>query len=90
MDGAGTPKMEKALEMCDKFGIKAFVDISGRLDLIEECIDEYMKHPSFEGFNYDEPVIYRNTLTKMDGIVDIAPVVEKCIRNIRRLSFLSI
>lgn len=88
VDGAGTPKMEKALEMCDKFGIKAFVDISGRLDLIEECIDEYMKHPSFEGFNYDEPVIYRNTLTKMDGIVDIAPVVEKMHKKYPTVEFL--
>lgn len=88
VDGAGTPKMEKALEMCDKFGIKAFVDISGRLDLIEECIDEYMKHPSFEGFNYDEPVIYRNTLTKMDGIVDIAPVVEKMHKEYPTVEFL--
>lgn len=77
VDGAGTPKMEKALDMCDKFGIRAFVDISGRLDLIDACIGQYGKHPSFEGFNYDEPVIYRNTLTHADGLVDIAPVVEK-------------
>ena len=88
VDGAGTPKMEKALEMCDKFGIKAFVDISGRLEIMEECIDEYAKHPSFEGFNYDEPVIYRNTLTKMDGIVDIAPVVEKMHKKYPTVEFL--
>lgn len=84
----GSAIMEEALTLCDELGIKAFVDITRQLNMIDYCAEQYVKHPSFAGFNYDEPVIYRNTLNNADGIVDIAPVVEKMIEDYPNIEFL--
>ncbi len=73
----GSDRIEKALEYCDQLGLKAFVDVTKQLDILETVAEQYIKHSSFVGFNYDEPVIYKNTLTGSDGLVDIGPAVEK-------------
>ena len=84
----GSEKMENALEVCDELGIKAFVDISRSLSAIDATIENYSKHPSFAGYNYDEPVIYRNTINMSDGIVDIAEKVKVMHKQYPTVEFL--
>ena len=85
---AGSPRIEQALTICDELGLKAFVDITRALNMIDIVIDGYLKHPSFVGFNYDEPVIYKNSINNADGIVDIGPVVKKMHDNYPTVEFL--
>ncbi len=85
---AGSPRIEQALTLCDNLGLKAFVDVSRALPMIDAVIDGYVKHPSFVGFNYDEPVIYKNSINNADGIVDIGPVVDKMHKKYPDVEFL--
>ncbi len=85
---AGSPRIEQALTICDQLGLKAFVDVSDNLDMIEFVIDSYVKHPSFVGFNYDEPVIYKNNRNNREGIVDIGPKISKMHEKYPEVEFL--
>lgn len=84
----GSARIEQALGYCDELGIKAFVDITKMLDSIDTYTPIYAQHPSFMGYNYDEPVIYKNSLNGADGLVDIGPVVEKFRKDYPDLEFL--
>lgn len=84
----GSSQMEQALTYCDQVGLKAYVDISKMLSAVEVVTPQYIQHSSFAGFNYDEPVIYKNTFTNADGIVDIGPVVENLHKKYPQVEFL--
>ncbi len=85
---AGSTRIEQALTICDQLDLKAFVDVSSNLYLMEYLVEDYVRHPSFVGFNYDEPVIYKNTRNNREGIVDIGPVVAKIHKNYPDVEFL--
>ena len=64
----------KALELCDELGLKAIVTI----DRPEHAIiyaETFVQYESFVGFNYDEPVVYTNTLNGRLGFYELEPLV---------------
>lgn len=84
----GSKKMDDALDVCDELGIKVFVDISRNLTAIDATIEKYSKHPSFAGYNYDEPVIYRNTINNSEGLEEIGEKVKTIHANYPTVEFL--
>ena len=86
--GLGDPKMQEALTLCDNLGIGAMIDVTQSEDLIIPLLDSFTAHKSFMGFNYDEPVIYRNTLNNRAGIIDLSAYVKGIIQKKSDVEFL--
>ena len=77
----GSAETDKVLDICDKLGIKVFVNVYKDLAAMDVTVEKYSKHVSFAGYNFDEPVIYKNIINFNYGIIDIAekmkPIHEK-------------
>ena len=78
----------EALELCEELDIKAFVDISQAEDLLLSSAERFSKYNSFVGFNYDEPVIYTNTLNDRLGIVELSAYVKAMHKQQPKAEFL--
>ena len=64
----------QALELCDELGLKAIVTID-RPELAIEYAKTFIEYESFLGFNYDEPVVYTNTINGRLGFYELEPLV---------------
>ena len=84
----GDESIEKALALCDKLGIDAFVDGTRQEEKMRNLIAKYKQYASFKGFNYDEPVIYDNTLTRSKGLVSLSSLAEEMVTAYPDLEFL--
>ncbi|MBP5307763.1 MAG: hypothetical protein J6Z34_01365 [Clostridia bacterium] len=83
----GDPRIKSALELCDKYGIKAFVDCGSQ---IQNCFDykQYNDYPAFVGFNIDEPMLYYNTVNHKQGVTEIGNYIESFENAFPNKSFL--
>lgn len=84
----GGTKIEEALTLCDNLGIGAMIDVTQSEELIFPLLERFTAHESFEGFSYDEPVIYRNTLNNRAGIIDLSSYVKGLIQKKSDVEFL--
>ena len=48
--------------MYKRQGIKVFVNVYKDVDAMGVTVEKYSKHVSFAGYNFDEPVIYKNII----------------------------
>ena len=87
-DNFADPNVIKALEYCDELGLKAFVCLDcadkteGCFPDFEKCLCEFVKHESFVGFDYDEPVVYTNTINKRIGFYELSPHLARIHKNL--------
>ena len=86
--GIGDARTETTLSLCDELGIQAFVDATAEDDKIIPLAPVYKKHPSFKGYNYDEPVLYNNVLTKATGLYLLNDLVKELAAKHPDLEFL--
>ena len=84
----GEPEVEKALELCDTLGIKAFVDGTHEEEKMKTLVTKYKRYSSFQGFNYDEPVLYNNKINQAKGLIPLSPFVEEFAKNHPDVEFL--
>ena len=79
--GANSANMETALTYCQNVGVKAFIDLGGYEDQAYQLANRYQSFTSFAGFNYDEPVIYDNTLNNRKGIINMSVYAQGLANN---------
>ncbi len=72
----GSSKMMEAMDLCEKFDIKVFVDVTRAENAMLTLAEKLVKYKCFVGFNYDEPVIHSSNLNKTTGIVELSPFVK--------------
>lgn len=72
----GGSTMMQAMDYCEEFDIKVFVDVTRAEDAILSLADRLVEYDCFVGFNYDEPVIHSSSLNGTTGLVELAPYIE--------------
>lgn len=76
----GGSKITEAMDLCEKYDIKVFVDVTRAESAMLTLAEKFVKYKCFVGFNYDEPVIHSSNLNGTTGIVELSPFVTE-IRN---------
>lgn len=75
-------KIKEALGYCDQLGLKAFVTITTNDERtfyseLDALIPQLSVYESFVGFNYDEPVIYNNTINGHLGLYEMSGPITR-------------
>jgi len=77
----------QALELCDQLGLKAIVSLD-RAENMLVYAEEFIKYESFVGFDYDEPVVYYNTINNKIGFYELQPLVTALEEQYPQVEFL--
>lgn len=80
--------MFEALDLCEELGLKAIIDVTRNDSAILSMTEQFVKYDCFVGYNYDEPVIYTNTINSATGIVELAPIIQKLHDDYPNVEFL--
>ena len=82
LNNMGSDLIKEALGYCDQLGLKAFVTITTNDERtfyseLDALIPQLSVYESFVGFNYDEPVVYNNTLNGHLGLYEMSGPITR-------------